>query len=214
MASLMIHMAIENELNKFLKKDDHMLMVGSIAPDISKHLGQNKVKSHFLDNDDGSNIPNMDKFLSKYKKDLDDDFILGYYIHLYTDYLWWKYFIPEIYDRNKSLITKLDGSKIECYGRMSLQYIYNDFTNLNIKLIEDYDLNLEVLYSDRKPLNKTIEEIPCDKLDIIIDKSIEIVKSATHDKDFVFNKESIDNFIDLSVKLIKSNLVDLKILEE
>lgn len=24
------------------------------------------------------------------------DFVLGYYIHLYTDYLWFKYFMTEI----------------------------------------------------------------------------------------------------------------------
>ena len=97
MASSIIHMAVANEINKVLKRDNNKLLIGSIAPDISKQVGQTKLHSHFLDNND-TNIPNMDRFLEKYKDKLDDDFVMGYYIHLYTDYFWFKYFIPEIYD--------------------------------------------------------------------------------------------------------------------
>ena len=213
MASIMIHMAVAKKLNKDLKKDEYKFMLGSISPDISKLVGENKLRSHFLDSVD-NNVPNMDKFLNKYKKDLNDDYILGYYVHLYTDYLWWKYFIPEIFDKNKSIITKLDGSKVDCHGRMAIQYIYNDFTNLNIRLIEDYDLNLEMFYEEIKPLDKTIDEIPCDRLNILIEESIKILNRARLDKEFVFNMDSVNNFIDLSVKLIKSNLIELKLLEE
>ena len=97
MASAVIHMAVANEINNVLKKDNAKLLIGSIAPDISKQIGQNKVKSHFLDNEN-TDLPNMDKFLNKYKHKMSDDFVLGYFIHLYTDYLWFKYFITEIYD--------------------------------------------------------------------------------------------------------------------
>ena len=93
MASSMIHMAVAKELNDKLKRDSKSILIGSIAPDIAKLIGENKVRSHFEDRDD--DIPNLNKFLSKYKVKLDDDFVLGYYIHLYTDYLWFKYFIPK-----------------------------------------------------------------------------------------------------------------------
>ena len=109
MASSIIHIAVANEINKELKRDKSRILIGTIAPDISKHIGEGKKDSHFLD-DGTKDIPNMQKFLSKYAKYLDDDFVLGYYIHLYTDYLWFKYFIPDIYDESKDLITKIDES--------------------------------------------------------------------------------------------------------
>ena len=99
MASSMIHIAVIHELNKKLNMDSQKLLIGTIAPDISKLIGETKLRSHFLDNED-DNIPDLYRFLSIYKNNLDDDFVLGYYIHLYIDYLWFKYFIPEIYDNN------------------------------------------------------------------------------------------------------------------
>ena len=36
MASSLIHMAIANEVNKSIKYDNNKLLIGSIAPDISK----------------------------------------------------------------------------------------------------------------------------------------------------------------------------------
>ena len=96
MASVIIHMAVANEINKTLKRDNNKLLIGSIAPDISKHLGQSKLASHFL-HDVNNDVPNINRFLNKYKNHLNDDFVLGYFIHLYTDYFWFKNFIPEIY---------------------------------------------------------------------------------------------------------------------
>ena len=99
MASSVIHICIANEINKELKRDNNKILIGAIAPDISKLLGETKFYSHFLDTPTNS-IPNMNKFLDKYKNNLNDDFVLGYYIHLYTDYLWFKYFIPNIFKDN------------------------------------------------------------------------------------------------------------------
>lgn len=75
MASSIIHMAVANELNKTLKRNNDKLLIGSIAPDISKELGQSKFYSHFLDSDD-DNVPNIECFLKKYQSKLYDDFVL------------------------------------------------------------------------------------------------------------------------------------------
>ena len=48
MASAIIHICIAKELNKYLHMDERKLFLGSIAPDISKHLGESKEISHFL----------------------------------------------------------------------------------------------------------------------------------------------------------------------
>jgi len=205
MASSIIHIAVANEINKKINKDKAKILIGSIAPDISKHIGEKKINSHFLD-DELIDIPNMKKFLSKYKKYLDDDFVLGYYIHLYTDYLWFKYFLPDIYDESKNLITKLDGTIIKCHGNMLLQYIYNDYTNINIKIIEAYDLDLKIFYNDVPKIKFIIEEIPVDKLNIIVDQTSLIISNSKVHKDLVFNIDNVKKFIDLSVKIIESEI--------
>ena len=99
MASAVIHMAIASEINKTLKRDNNKILIGTIAPDISKFIGRTKLESHFLESVD-NNIPNIKKFLVKYKDKLNDDFVMGYFIHLYTDYLWFKYFVSEFYSDN------------------------------------------------------------------------------------------------------------------
>jgi hypothetical protein len=201
-------MAVASEINKKLKRNNDRLLIGSIAPDISKHIGETKLKSHFLDSNN-TNIPNMDKFLDKYKNNLDDDFVLGYYIHLYTDYLWFKYFMPEVYD--KDMITKLDGTKVKCVGNMLSQYIYNDYTNLNVKVIDEYNLDLKIFYNEIPEFDFIIEEIPMEKISLIINKAGEIIENSKEKKDYVFNIDNIKKFISTSVELIEANLRELKI---
>lgn len=48
MASTVIHMVVSKLVNKKLKRNENVLLMGSIAPDISKCIGDTKEKSHFL----------------------------------------------------------------------------------------------------------------------------------------------------------------------
>lgn len=207
MASSMIHIAVANEVNKKLNRDKSKLFIGTIAPDISKLVGESKIKSHFQDK--GDNIPNLEKFLDKYKNDLNDDFVLGYYIHLIVDYLWFKYFLTEI--ENSKMITKLDGTEVKCNGNMFSQYIYNDYTNLNIRLIDEYELDLKIFYSEVPEFKNIIEEIPMDKINLIVDKAGEIVENTKVRKDFVFNIDNIKKFIETSTELTLSKLKEIEI---
>lgn len=211
MASSVIHMAVANEINKVIKRDNNKLLIGSIAPDISKHIGESKVKSHFLDNED-NDISNIDKFLTKYKYRMNDDFVLGYFIHLYTDYFWFKYFIPEIYNEDNNMITKIDGSIVKCNGNMLSIYIYNDYTNMNIKLLDEYNMDLSIFYEDTPYLENIIDEIPMENIRTIIDKTAIIIENSKEYKDFVFNIENIKKFINTSTELILAQLKELNII--
>ena len=48
MASLIIHIAVASEVNKVLKRDSNLILIGSIAPDLSKLVGESKEKSILL----------------------------------------------------------------------------------------------------------------------------------------------------------------------
>lgn len=200
-----MHIAVANEINKTLKRDQTKLLIGTIAPDIAKLVGESKIKSHFSDSLD-TDIPQLEKFLIKYEWHLNDDFVLGYYIHLYTDYLWFKYFIPEIYDESTHLITKLDGTIVKCNDKEALYYIYNDYTNLNSLLIKEYNLDLSFLNQDIPMMDNIIKEIPMDKLNLIVEKTMNIVENSKVNKELLFNLENINNFIDLAVSIIGNDL--------
>ncbi len=206
MASSMIHIAVASEINKVLKRDSSRLFIGSIAPDLAKLVGESKKKSHFINGED--DIPVMEDFLKKYKNNLDDDFVMGYYIHLYTDYLWFKYFMPEICDGD--FIKKLDGTVVKCNGRMLLLYVYNDYTNLNVKLIEQYNLDLKIFYNELPELKNIIKEIPMKQIHLIVDKTGEIVKNSKDKKTMTIDINKVNSFIKMATELTLASLNDIK----
>lgn len=206
MASSMIHIVVANEINKILNRNNKKLLIGSIAPDIAKLIGMNKKDSHFQDKDD--TLPCLDEFLKKYKKDLNDDFVLGYYIHLYTDYLWFKYFEPDFY--KNGVIHKLDGTIENIPPEKKMEYFYNDYTNLNIKLIDEYNLDLSIFYEELPTFNNIIKEIPMNKIQIIIDQAGIIIENTKESKSYVFDMDVVNKFIKTSVYYILSNLKDIR----
>ncbi len=206
MASAVIHLAVANEINKTLNRNKSKLLIGSIAPDISKFIGEDKTVSHFIKEKD-SNIPDMERFLKKYKNNLTDDFVMGYFIHLYTDYLWFKYFVTEIY--KETIITKLDGTVIKYDEDMLTFYIYNDYTDLNIKLLDKYDMDLKIFYNSLPELNDIIKEIPMKKMQIIVDQMGIIIKNSKEKKNYVFNVKNVETFIKTSTELILSKINEI-----
>ena len=208
MASSIIHIAVANEVNKVLKRDSSLILIGSIAPDLSKLVGEPKSKSHFLAGTE--DIPIIDRFLQKYRNRMNDDFVMGYYIHLYTDFLWSKYFMPEVYDRNKKMIKKLNGETVKCNGNMLSLYIYNDYTNLNVKLIDNHELDLKIFYNDIPKMENIIEEIPMDKIQMIVAKTGEIVKNSRDKKTMIIDIDSIEQFIKMATKLTLASLEEIK----
>lgn len=209
MASSIIHMCVANEINKFLKRNNRSILIGSIAPDISKQVGESKKESHFLD-DEKDSIPNLERFLNKYKKNLNDDFVLGYYIHLYTDYYWFKYFMTEFI--KKDFIYTLEGDALKLTDEDKVKYIYNDYTNLNIKLIDEYMLDLKIFYEQIPEFSNIIDEIPMDKLSIIIDKAGIIIENTKVRKTYFFDIEVVNKFINFSVNGILDNLKELGVI--
>ena len=205
MASAVIHLAVANEINKKLNKDKSKILIGSIAPDIAKLIGEKKYKSHFITTND--DIPNIDLFLDKYKNNLNDDFVLGYFIHLYTDYLWFKHFMSEFVFDGK--IKKLNGEVVKCNGNMMVQYIYNDYTNLNIKIIDEYEMDLSIFYRDIPKIDNIITEIPLDNIKILIDKMGIIIEKSKETKSLTFDLENIKTFVNTSTDLILSKIEEI-----
>lgn len=209
MASAIIHLCVANEVNKYLKMDRYQMLLGSIGPDISKQIGETKEISHFLDHSNEDDIPNIATFLSKYKDDLQDPFSMGYFIHLLTDKYWFRDYIYKFIERFTQ-----DKTKKKITYTAIKDVIYNDYTNINIDLIDKYMLPLEVFYLDFRLPTSKIKEIPLDKLPILIEKMGLIIAESQNEKTFMFNSDEIVAFIDETVKYIIKDLQMLGIKED
>lgn len=208
MASSIMHICVAKLVNNKINRDEKQLLLGSIAPDLSKEIGQTKEKTHFLDNTLDNSI-NIDKFLTKYKDSLKNDFVLGYYIHLYTDYLWFKVFLPNFLKKDD--FYQKNGDVVDLSYDEKLTYIYNDYTNLNIKLIDEYNISLDLFYNDYPNIDNVIEEIPTDKIQLLIDKVGIIIANSKNDKTIVFDIKNIKKFIEWSSDIIINEIYRLNI---
>ncbi len=197
MASAIIHLCVAKEINKYLKMDENYLLLGSIAPDISKQIGETKEISHFLDHSNEDDIPNIDRFLTKYRSELNNPFEMGYFIHLLTDKYWFRDYVYKFIDR----YTQDKVKKNVTYTALK-DLIYNDYTNLNITLIDNHNLNLDLFYNEIEMPKSKIIEIPVDKLDILIEKMGIIIEDSREEKTFVFDSNDIEDFIQSTVKYI------------
>lgn len=204
MASAVIHLAVAKVLEPYLKinnKKDYYL--GSIAPDIAKQIGRTKKESHFLYNEK-EDVPNIKMFTDKYPNFYKNDFDLGYYIHLFTDKLWFDKFISNLTQSNS--IKLIDGTIIKTTPEELTDLIYSDYTNLNIKVIEEYDMDLSLFYEDFQLPKTDITEIPSEKLDILIDKMGIIIENSKQDKNYIFDIYLIKEFIEKTKERILEEL--------
>ena len=197
MASAIIHLCVAKEINKYLKMDENYILLGSIAPDISKQIGETKEISHFLDHSNEDDIPNIDRFLTKYRSELNNPFEMGYFIHLLTDKYWFRDYVYKFIER----YTRDKVKKNVTYTALK-DLIYNDYTNLNITLIDNHNLNLYLFYNEIEMPESKIIEIPVDKLDILIEKMGIIIEDSKEEKTFVFDSKDIEEFIKNTVKYI------------
>lgn len=207
MASVLIHICVAKKVKEKmnLKVNEKDYILGSMAPDIAKQIGENKAKSHFIF--DGTDIPNIKYFLDKY--DIETSFDLGYLVHLYTD----KYFYGGFLDKlvSDTEIKLLDGTIVPSQNIDVRSIIYNDYTNINIDLIDSYDLDLSIFYEDFIIPKSKIEEIPLDKLDILLEKIGIIIENTKKEPAYIFDMYTIHKFIEECTNRIIGDLSGRKI---
>ena len=211
MASAVIHICVAKRLNSYLKMDEKKLFLGSIAPDISKQLGKSKNKSHFLKGNDETSEPDIKKFIDKYKSELTKPFEMGYLIHLLTDKYWFRDYID----------TFLNEYSIKQYGRKMTydelrDIIYNDYSNINITLIDKYELSLDLFSNYWEYPKSKIDEIPMDQIDVIVRKMGIIIQNSKNAPIFIFNIDQIVDFIEsVALKILnilkKYSLYEFKV---
>lgn len=207
MASAIIHLAVAKTLEKYFNiESPRDYYLGTIAPDIAKQIGENKRRSHFLVNT-RDDIPNIELFMKKYPAFQSNSFDLGYFIHLYTDKVWFSRFIPTFVAGN--YIKLLDGTVLNTSPEEMQKLLYQDYTNLNTKLLDQYNMDLSLFYEEFYPPKTTLEEIPIEKLNILIDKMGLIIENSKEAKPYSFDEYLVLDFIDKASQEIL-NILNIK----
>ncbi len=199
MASVMVHLAIVKKVNKHLKAQENLLYLGTIAPDLSKELGNSKDKSHFLDNH--GNI-NLDKFIEKYKYKMWYPYIMGYFIHLYVDKLWEEKFLPRFVNKS-NIKLKSGGMSIPDHNILD-KLIYDDCTNLTLTLIDKYNINLSIFFNEVIYPKIEVDEVDTKKIDILINKMSVILSNTQKKNTLIFDWKEVIKFVnEASNEIIK-----------
>ena len=132
-------------------------------------------------------------FIQKYPNFKKNSFELGYFIHLYTDKLWFDGFIDKLKYSNS--IKLLDGTILTTSEEELCRLIYSDYTNLNIQLIDEYNLDLSLFYEEFIIPETTFDDIPIEKLNILIDQMGIIIENSKQEKAYSFDIYSVNDFI-------------------
>jgi len=194
MASAIIHMAVAKRVKEKLNLtlNDKEFYLGTIAPDISKEIDRPRDETHFAKD----KKINLEYFENKYKEYLNNPFELGYYIHLCVDYLWLDNVVEKIFKDTE--IKLLTGEVVKLKEKEFDKMIYNDYTNMNILLLEEYNMDLSLFYEEFLYPVIHIEEVPNNLLNLIVNKMGIISANSKLDKTYILDIKMIKEFIEES----------------
>ena len=148
------HLSVAKIVNKELHQDEYVFNIASIAPDCWRHskFHSDKHTSHFSIpyEMNGLNvfIEDYKTFYNKYKNNLDDPFVLGYLIHLMTDF----YYKENVTSRYQF---KIDGVKkiktkdgyFEGTNEEIKEYLHNQNAIATAKIAKHF--NVDVIGLDK-----------------------------------------------------------------
>lgn len=170
--------------------DIYMYEIGSIAPDCWRNskrfkdsLLPKKEKrkySHFSNDDEY--IENYDRFFDKYKDKLNEPFIMGYFVHLITDFHWRTSMFYKCFSLDGSIIL-LDGSLLNGEKGVRKELLYKESKKMAFLLSNHFSLSqLRQLSMDEINSLPLMNEIEFDGLnDTINFSNIESITDNNHE---------------------------------
>ena len=157
MAGYVIHLAVGEEYIRRYKddiKDKQEFLKGIVAPD---RTDDNK-KAHYGEKD---SIESLKNFIQINKEKLDTDYIKGYFLHLFTDYIFYgKYFARghyyEDYDRTNKIIIEKYNVKVPEELKEYAKFVKGEPTHLKYYLIYEI-IELSIKNSIQENIEKVLK---------------------------------------------------------
>ena len=95
----------------------------------------------------------------------------------------------------------IDGNKIK-YDKDICYFLYEDYDTLIDDIINEYHIDLKFLKEELPQISNIIKEVPIDKLNIVVDKTYEVINKKNKSKLNVLNMDLLNEFINYSVNKI------------
>ena len=239
MPSYIGHIACGEALIKKLhlsSEDETKFMIGNLIPDIKqvdidytldefinkKNIQRSKRITHFRKKTNKIlEYPHCRIFLEKYEKDVVKHVeTFAYFFHLYTDYYYFKYFLPkvisfytvdfkEVDERDMFYYVKVhkSGEYIKAsnfFSKLKQEGLYKEYYRSNYYLIHKYKLNIHTKelkeYLDLHSFCSYVDEVNMDRIQDIFHKIDRVYRYAKDDELLIFEEKQLDTFIKNVVK--------------
>ena len=234
MPSYIGHITCAHELIKKLKlneEDKTKFIIGTLLPDIKQvdidlnideFINKNRIQkskriTHFRKNTNFIlEYPHCRLFLEKYEKETKEHIeTLAYFFHLYTDYYYFKYFLPtvisfytkdleEIEEKDNLYYVKINkNNKLlkarTFFSKLNEQSLYKEYYRSNYYLINKYNLKIDIEhlreYLKNNNFNCYVEEINMNKIQDVFNKIDRINKYQKQEELLIFEEKKLDKFV-------------------
>lgn len=224
MPAWITHLVIANRLKQITGRNEFLF--ANIMPDILEGYNIKQVsnivrnyQTHYPYKEKINGItiplPNIHEFKEKYKNNMQNPIIKGYYCHLLTDYFWntytyGKYF--ENFDAEKKLVKiklKEGNNKIMKWDE-AVRIKQKDFKNLTNYLKKNQKISIPVYHENIKKYSKDLQEFQFTQKDI--ENTIlciqEMINSEEENKEeySMFSEEELVTNLENSIQFIKEKI--------
>lgn len=171
-----VHLAVAKKIAKELKLEEKdIFMLANLFPDYDK---VDKEITHYLTTKQSrkENLPNIDRYMNKYKDKFTNPVILGYFTHLLTDYYFNKityneHYIyndnneligmklkngKEKYDKDTKNLTRVKRSDFKLFGEYLAKNKYITVPKYNDKILK-YQEELKEVSIDESDIKKLVK---------------------------------------------------------
>ncbi len=249
MPSYLVHTIAGEKLMKHLsltEEEKNQFFISNLLPDVKEKINteglskeeirnQTQIKkriTHFrTEFNHAFEYPDLNYFLSKYKESVKNDIkVFGYFFHLYTDYYYFKNYLPTIItfldkdenisprrEDNKYVIIKNKNKRMDhedFWDNTNKDSLYQEYSRLNKLLVRDYNIQINPKklqdYIKKKNYKIDIEEVNPEGMNTILNQISDIIKEAKEgvpEELIIFTEKQITDMIE---KIVTSFLKDYK----
>lgn len=227
MPSWITHLVVANEIQTTKKNE---FIFANVMPDILEGYNVKKVSkiirdysTHFPKLKELNNIvvklPDIEYFKEKYKMQMSNPIIKGYYCHLLTDYYWNNYAVGKYFynfDKEKDLVRlKLrDGNEKICTWDEAVKIKQKDFSQFTNYLKETRKITVPFFTEKIEEYSKAIEEFEYTKEDIkntieYIEELLQVQSNDEEEEYSIFTKNELIENLEKNILWIKEKLIDI-----
>ncbi len=231
MPSWITHLVVANEIQT---KERNEFIFANVMPDILEGYNVKKVSeiirdysTHFPKLKELNNIivklPDIEYFKEKYKNQMSNPIIKGYYTHLLTDYYWNNYAVGKYFynfDKEKDLVKlKLqDGNEKICTWDEAVKIKQKDFSQFTNYLKHNKKMKTPIFTEKIEEYSKELDEFEYTKDDIkntvaYIEELVQEENKEEKEEYSMFTKSELIQTLEENILWVKEKLEELDIKE-